>query len=231
MPNLAVERCPNSDAQPANEPDSLRSPVIGNVRFLKAAQQKHYYFASADQPENKCSQPRENTLSFITNEVIAAILGAFAGAWLTYLGAVKMADRQFIHLRDISKIDAWRISARDFINAFASDLAAIESGANLKAELPEFLRLAYEARHSNAVATFEYMISSAKREDFKTKWKHHCYGPDSSGAPMSPEDVGIEHDKLLFLHYSEHYDTSGPGASRKLASQRIRSLLAFAQET
>jgi membrane protein DedA with SNARE-associated domain len=42
----------------------------------------------------------------LPNEIWAAVLGALLGAWITYRFALRLAEKQFEHLRQISKLEA-----------------------------------------------------------------------------------------------------------------------------
>src|ERR1035437_2360714 len=59
------------------------------------------------------------------NEIYAAILGALAGAWLTYRFALGITEKQFVNSRILADREALRFSAAKFRAAFAPALAEI----------------------------------------------------------------------------------------------------------
>ena len=83
------------------------------------------------------------------------IAGTLLGVLAAYRLSMKLADRQLMHMREISKLDAWHAAAHEFVSAFSKDLATLESGASLGQDLSDFLRAAYDARHVQAIALQE----------------------------------------------------------------------------
>ena len=166
------------------------------------------------------------------NEAWSAILGAAVGALITYRFAVTLADRQFQHLRAISKLDAWHAAAQEFITAFAGDLLALETGADLQGDLMDFFRSAHRARHAQAVAVFRQHLSGSRQTAFNEEWQRHCYGQRPDGTPKSTDDEdikGITHEELLFVHYSAPSIYHTTQSARKFAIERIINLLSYAR--
>jgi hypothetical protein len=155
------------------------------------------------------------------------MLGALVGALVTYWLAMKIADKQFAHLREISKIDAWHSAAREFISALAPDVATLER--DCEGDLMDFLRAAH-GRHSASVAVFEWYLSPPRRESFRAAWQAHCYGTCEDGTPDSPERAEMDHDDLLYLHYSREANLADIGTPRAIALQRMHQLIACARE-
>jgi hypothetical protein len=168
----------------------------------------------------------------LPNEIWSAILGALLGAWITYRFALKLADKQFEQLKEISKLEARRSAARDFVDAFAPELAALRSGADMVGDAMDLLRAAYNERHSRAVEVFMHYLPEAQRASFRKDWLRHCYGTGTNGEPNSPEDeeFGMPHDSLLYLHFSDEWrEKDGPG-SRSRARLSMERLLAYASD-
>jgi hypothetical protein len=165
----------------------------------------------------------------LSPEIWAALLGALLGAWITYRFAAKLADKQFEHLREISRLDAWHTSARDFIEAFAPELAVLKSAEEMSGDAMDLLRPAYKERHAKAAMIFSQYLSASKRINFQMEWLSYCYGHMDSGEPNSPDDEeSLPHNDLLFLHFSrEWYEMDSPGP-RVQAVQSIERLLAYA---
>ena len=159
------------------------------------------------------------------------IAGTLVGVLGAYRLSIKLADRQFSHLREISRLEAWRAAAKEFRQAFANDLAVLDSDAAIDGDLKDFLMSAYVARHFHAVALFKHFIPEALRAGLDTEWKRHCYGENSDGSIQSPDDEGLEHEKLLFLHYSVYSGPHRTAEARQCAVNRITKLLTYASET
>jgi hypothetical protein len=166
------------------------------------------------------------------NEIWAAIVGALVGAWITYRFALTLAEKQFGHLRELSKIEARRSAARDFFEAFAPELAILRSGASTMLDVTDLLRDAFNSRHSRAVEIFGRHLPSTERAAFFDDWLRHCYGCTETGEPMSPNDadLGMPHDTLLYLHFSEHFPGAGSQGSRLRALLSLERLTAYAAD-
>lgn len=149
------------------------------------------------------------------------IAGTLAGAVVAYRLTLAVADKQFKHLQAISKLDAWHVAAREFIQAFTTELAVLDSGSNQTGSTMDFLRASY-AVHSKAVVTFERYIPEPRQHAFRIKWKHHCYGEPDVDWPRHETESSMDHDDLLYLHYERAPTTS--------AASRISDLLAFAKD-
>ena len=168
----------------------------------------------------------------LPNEIWAAVLGALLGAWITYRFALKLAEKQFDHLRELSRLEAWRSAARDLIDAFSPELFTLRSGTQIVGDAMDLLRVAYKERHAKAVTVFAHYLSPERREAFQRDWLRHCYGNTEDGEPNSPEnedDLCMSHDDLLYLHFSDEWrEKDGPG-SRTRAVQSMEHLLTYAR--
>ena len=158
-----------------------------------------------------------------------AIAGTLLGVIFTYRLSIKSADRQFEHLRAISKLDAWNIAAREFINSFASELASLHANSDSLGDVMDFLRRAY-ATHATAVAVFEEHLPSERRSGLRAAWLQHCYNGEDPNDTENPEWSGLDHDSLLFLHYSNEFNLANRSSARVQAIEGIRALLAFAKD-
>lgn len=162
------------------------------------------------------------------NEVWAAILGAIVGAWITYRFAVTLTDRQFQHLQVISKLDAQHMAAREFMSAFAAEIAALESGAEGTGDVMDYLRMAFPVQ-SKAVALFEQFVPDHKLQGFRTEWKNHCYGENGVDWPAGESETGLGHENALYLHYSTAMNPANRASASVRATQRIKALLTYAK--
>ena len=159
------------------------------------------------------------------------IAGTLIGTVTTYWLSMKLAKQQFSYLREVSRLDALHRSAGDFVDAFAEDVALLESGAALDLELKEYLREAYKARHRKAVSAFERFVPQDSLASFRTEWAKHCYGTDSNGKLMSPhdDDLGLGHDDLLFHHYGNEENLANPSLPRQRCGVALRQVLTYAR--
>jgi len=160
------------------------------------------------------------------------IAGTLIGVLSTYRLSIQVADRQFQYLRQISKLDAWHAAAYEFTAAFTSYLAVLESDPDLRIDVSDFFRSEY-IHQSQAIATFEPFVPEERRGAYKNEWLQHCYGADSRGQPLTPydEELAMDHDTLLFLHYSREAHRSHPELPRRLGIKAIRGLLSYAAAT
>ena len=159
-------------------------------------------------------------MSFLTNEVVAAVTGAAVGAWITYLFAIKLADRQFRHLIEVSKLDAQRIAAKEFRAAFDPELSAVESTAELGVNLDIYLLNAYKAKHRVAITTFGHFVPASDRERFKAACQQYHSGYQFEGT---------SEEEALFFEYQPGHPPHPSGMTRRaLAVARIHALLSFA---
>lgn len=196
---------------------------------------------SIDQPTPRMSNVRRRRMRSIfesyemslPNEIWAAVLGALLGAWITYRFAIKLADRNFEHLREISKLEAWRSSARDLVDAFSPELSILRSKEETVGDAMDLLREAYRDRHSKAVTVFAHYLTPERREAFQQDWLRHCYGSTSTGEPNAPDnedDLCMSHDDLLYLHFSSEWHEKDGLGSRVRAIQSIEKLLSHAKD-
>jgi len=158
------------------------------------------------------------------------IAGALLGALCTYWLSLRLAERQFQHSREISKLDAWHNAANEFIAAFAGDLELVES-ENTPGEFITFLRSAYADRHRSALAKFSHYVALSKRVAFAADWQRYCYGADQDGEPLSPDEIGMQRDDALFIHC---YPSPSFGSATDpfgYTARHIRALLRYAAET
>ena len=158
------------------------------------------------------------------NEAWSAILGASVGSLITYRFAVTLADRQFQHLRAVSKLDAWHATVRDFVSAFAPDLKTIAEHPGSVGNLLDFLREAHKTRHLHAAARFEQFLDGDKRSAFKAEWHRYCY------AQYQPEDDGLSSDEVLFLYCDSRQPPPGAKSVNAYVVERLHALLAFAKD-
>ena len=158
------------------------------------------------------------------------IAGVLLGVRSTYHLSMKVADRQFSHLQEIAKIDAWHIAAHQFIEAFAGDIVTIEARTEPPGDIMDFLRSEYP-RHAKAVAVFEHFVSDAKRINLKAEWEKHCYGEKGVDWPTDEDVSGLGHDELLFLHYCSSATEPYRSTTRLRAVRRMLTLIDCAKET
>ena len=160
------------------------------------------------------------------------IAGTLIGVMGAYRLSLKVAEQQFLHLREIAKLDAWHVAAHEFVAAFSGDLATLEAGVNSGFDLQGFFRSAY-ARHSQAVVAFTHFVPEHLKPAFKCAWKRHCYGVSSNGEALSPDDeeLAMAHSTLLFLHYSNEFNLADRQLPRLLGVKAIQKLLSYAKAT
>ena len=158
-----------------------------------------------------------------------AIAGTLLGVIFTYRLSIKSAERQFEHLRAISKLDSFNSAAREFRKEFGSELASLETNSDSLGDVMNFLRRSYAA-HSTAVAVFEDHFPLDRGKALRTAWLQHCYNGDDPNDTENTEWSGLDHDSLLFLHYSNEFNLANRSSARVLAMERIRALLAFAKD-
>lgn len=159
------------------------------------------------------------------------IAGTVLGAVLTYRLSLRLVERQFKHLREVSKIDAWHVAAQEFVSAFSREIAILEGGIGVGVDLREMFQRAYDERHAQAIAKFEHFLSHSNKANFRRDWWYHCYGDsDDADTPdlMDREEL-VKKAGFRFLHYSDEYwlhDTFAPQAS---ALQALRKLASYAK--
>jgi hypothetical protein len=160
------------------------------------------------------------------------IVGTLAGVIGAYRLSLKVAERQFMHLREIAKLDAWHVAAHEFVAAFSADLATLEAGVSSGFDVQRFFREAFD-RQSHAVAAFTHFVHDHQKAAFNRAWKRHCYGVSSRGEALSPEDeeLAMAHSTLLFLHYSHESNLADRQLPRLLGIKAIQHLLSYAKST
>ena len=164
------------------------------------------------------------------NEAWSAILGATVGALITYKFAVTLADRQFEHLKAVSKMDAWHVAAREFIAALAPDLKMLEEDSSV-GNLMDFLRQSHRDRHMRAAASFEHFLTADRGSAFNAEWQRYCYGQHPDGSTQSSTDEGLPSDELLFLYCESATPPPGTKSATEYVVQRLHTLLSYAKET
>jgi len=157
------------------------------------------------------------------------IAGTLIGVLCTYWLSIRLADRQFKHLREISKLDAWHVAAGKFSAAFSEELAVLESGDELSVELDTYLFNAYEAKHKVATAAFEHFLSEVDRKRFSAACHQYHSGQKVDGEPLDMFEMGATYKQALFVEYQSGISWHHPVSRRVLAVNRIRELLAFAR--
>lgn len=166
----------------------------------------------------------------LPNEIWSALLGALLGAWITYRFALVLARKGFEQLCEVSRIDAWRASGREFVRALSPELSTLKTGAELRGDVMDFLREASE-RHAEAATVFEHHLSGKDREAFSRDWLRFRYGSKDNGDPESPEgEESLRHDELLYLHFSNEWPASGLPSARNRAIAGIERLLSYARD-
>ena len=158
-----------------------------------------------------------------------AIAGTLLGVIFTYRLSIKSANRQFKHLRAISKLDALNIASRQFVNSFGSELAALEANSEALGDVMDFLRRTYTA-HATAVAVFEQYLATDHRNALRATWLRHCYNGEDPNDTKNPKWSGLDHDSLLFLQYSNEFNLANRSSARVRAIENIRALLAVAKD-
>lgn len=112
-------------------------------------------------------------MTIFSTGAIDATLGAVFGAVCTAVGAFFLANKQFRHLREVSKLDAWHVAAKDFVSAFSEELAVLDGEEELSIRLDEYLLRAYDAKHKSAIAAFEHFVPDERRASFKATCKEY----------------------------------------------------------
>ena len=158
-----------------------------------------------------------------------AIAGTLLGVIFTYRLSIKSADRQFEHLRAISKLDAWNAAVHDFRDGFASELSALEANSESVSDVMDFLQRTYITQ-SAAVAFFAEYLPDDRRKRFRAAWLQHCYNGEDPNNTEKPDWSGLDHDSLLFQHYSGEFNLASAPSARLKAVSGIRNLLAFAKD-
>ena len=167
----------------------------------------------------------------LTAYELALIAGGFgiAGTLIGVLGSyhlsIKLADRQFKHLREISRLDAWHAAVREFVAAFSEELATLEGNEELPIRYDEYLRRAYDAKHKVAIATFEHFVPESKRAGFKAA----CQQYHSSKVTQDMIETGIPPSEAMFMEYMGHPFKHPTLTSHALAASRIHAMLEFAR--
>ena len=93
----------------------------------------------------------------------------------------------------------------------------------------DFLRILYPS-HSASVAVFEWYLTPLRRKSFRNDWHAHCYGMRENGLADLPSCADIDHDSLLYLHYSKEANLANFDAPRTEALERMRRLIEHASE-
>jgi hypothetical protein len=158
-----------------------------------------------------------------------AIAGTLLGVIFTYRLSIKSADRQFGHLKTVAKLDAWHIAAREFIQAFAPQIAALEANSEKIGDVMDYLRRTFDT-HSAAVAAFTSYVPDDRVLAFRAAWQRHCYDDEDPNDRENPKWSGLDHDSLLFLHYSNEFHLARPTSARDEAVKRMQALLGFAKD-
>lgn len=158
------------------------------------------------------------------------IAGALLGAISTYWLSLRLAEKQFQHSKEISKLDAWHNAASEFIAAFAKDLEILESEST-SGEFITFLRSTYADHQRSALAKFSHYVPAAKRAAFAADWEQYCYGENESGKPLSPDEIGMRRDDALFLHCYPSSSFASATDPYGYTARHIRALLSYAAET
>lgn len=167
----------------------------------------------------------------LTAYELALVAGGFgiAGTLIGVLGAyrlsIKHADRQFEHLRDISRLDAWHASARQFVASFSDELAVLDANEELAIRLDEYLLRAYDAKHKSAIATFEHFVPEGSLVDFKAA----CREYHSSAKSEEMIEAGMSSREAMFVEYMGYPFYHAQLTPYQLAAKRIRAMLAYAK--
>ena len=150
------------------------------------------------------------------------IAGTLLGVIFTHRLSMKSADRQFIHLQQISKIDAWHVAAQNFVSAFSEELATVEGREEIPILLDEYLRRAYHAKHKAAITAFRHFLDGGRRDSFDAACKEY-----QGGKTMDEMiETGISAREAKFIEYM---GSPFPGNPFKKAEQRMHTLLEFAK--
>lgn len=152
------------------------------------------------------------------------IVGTLLGVLATYRLSLHVAEKQFSHLREISKLDAWHVAANNFNASFADELGRLESGETLPIFINEFLFNAYEGKHKLAIATFGHFVPESKRQAFIAACEQY-----HSGNKQICDELGYKYKEAIFSEYIMEVFTPGGANPYKLAAKRIRAILEFAK--
>lgn len=189
-------------------------PLMSNVRFLMAAASSSPAIALGSTQPGGASVPLPLVAAGIT------VAGAILVAYLVHRWNGKRERKA----RFVAAATAFR-------NAFAGDLAALE-GRTFRGEDPmEFLRVAHDERHAQAVIAFEPFLPIVKKERFRKDWQRYCYGEGDDGKLLEPDPEDMGHKQLYFLVYSAEWKPGDLEAPRRAAIERMKRLLTYAGET
>jgi hypothetical protein len=153
------------------------------------------------------------------------IAGTLLGVLGTYRLSINLADMQFRHLREISKLDAWRAAAKEFVAAFSLELATLEGNEELPIGYDDYLRRAYDSKHKVAITTFAHFVPKIKSAGFKAA----CQEYHSSQVTQDMIETGISPREAMFIEYMGmpfFHPTLRP---HELAASRIHAILEFAR--
>lgn len=168
---------------------------------------------SGTQQEGETREPDVQTPLIAAGLTVAGAIGvAFLVNWLN--------GRREKQARFVTAATAFRA-------AFDKDLAALETMNYTGSDPMDFLRVAHNERHAQAVVAFEPFIPVGKRRQFREDWQRYCYGTHEDGSPMTPATAEMDHNDLLCLSYTRESHLGNPGAARLLAIERMRKLFIY----
>ena len=143
-----------------------------------------------------------DTQATLTAGIAGAIIGGVIGIIGTYIGAVRIANRQ--HLVE---------AGRRLRDAFQEELAILQASEDI--EVCDLLKSAFK-KHLIAVSEFKYILPKSKSIIFSQAWEqYHCH----------PELTHIQ----FLEQYSTIGSREQKNSNRKLAIERIKHILSFTE--
>lgn len=120
----------------------------------------------------------------------------------------------------VRRRNAFGIASKEFISAFAPEVAEIKSPTRTKA-VRDILVESFQ-RHSEAVAIFRQSLSGSSKRRFDKAWQQyhsgHCFDAEAWNIPVS---------ERLFMEYFNIQDQS---KAAKYALNQIHKILNFAKQ-
>lgn len=146
-------------------------------------------------------------------EIIAAVLGAFAGCGLTYFGTVRL------HLNSLKITEGSKLRA-----AFSEELFALQDGSRWvrNKNHAELLKSAY-SKHAIAVNEYAHYLRGKEAEGFIKAWeKYLTFEVRFANTNLIKEIIDTS-----FTQYAPVGDLTYNREKRKLAVKRIEAILEY----
>ena len=153
------------------------------------------------------------------------LVGALLGAWITYLFALKLAQKNHENALTLIRQKELKESATVFRSAFLPEITFLKHNANIgdirdAGSIGNLLKSGY-LRHLTAFEIFQCHLSGADREALARLWDEYCY-PDSP----TPQDPNERAD-FRFLDYITIEELKGTAAAKAIALEKTNNILEF----